>query len=61
MNDPKVDIKQRIRAGIAAAQYRHTKRGDGGKKDEAAGAAKKAAAGKFGSRPAPLKVVGGRA
>lgn len=60
MNDPKVDIKQRIRAGIAAAQYRHTKRHDGGKKEEADEKAGKAAKGRFSVRKPPsLKVVGG--
>ena len=49
-----------VRAAIAAVQYTHTKRGDGGKKEEAAGKAEKAAGGRFGPRPPPLKVVGGR-
>lgn len=48
-----------VRAAIAAVQYTHTKRHDGGKKDEAADRAKKAAGGRFGARPAPLKLVGG--
>lgn len=48
-----------VRAAIAAVQYTHTKRGDGGKKEEADGRAKKAASGRFGARPAPLKLVGG--
>jgi phage terminase small subunit len=56
-NHPAVDIKTRLRAAIAAAQYKHTKRGDGGKKDEAADKAKKAGAGKFKSAPAPLALV----
>jgi phage terminase small subunit len=46
-----------LRAAIAAVQYTHTKRHDGGKKDEIAEKAK-TAAGKFGARPAPLKLVG---
>lgn len=48
-----------VRAAIAAVQYTHTKRGDGGKKEEAAEKAKKAAAGRFGVRKGPpaLKVV----
>lgn len=61
MNDPMAPLKDRIRSAIAAAQYRHMKRGDGGKKEEAADKAKKAAGGKFGVRQGPpsLKVVGG--
>jgi phage terminase small subunit len=61
-NSLNVDIKLRVRAAIAAAQYQHTKRGDGGKKEELADKAKKAAGGKFGVRQGPpsLKVVGGR-
>ena len=47
-----------VRAAIAAVQYTHTKKGDGGKKDEAADKAKKAAAGKFAPTAAPLKLVG---
>lgn len=47
-----------VRAAIAAVQYTHTKRHDGGKKEEAAERAERAAAGKFGARPAPLKLVG---
>jgi phage terminase small subunit len=39
-------------------QYTHTKKGDGGKKDEQTAKAKGAGAGKFGSAPPPLKVVG---
>lgn len=58
VNDPKAPLKDRIRAAVAAAQYRHTKRHDGGKQEEAAGRAKKAGKGRFGVRPAPLKLVG---
>ena len=47
-----------VRAAIAAVQYTHTKKGDGGKKDEAADKAKKAAIGKFAPTAAPLKLVG---
>lgn len=46
-----------IRAAIAAVQYTHTKRGDGGKKDEAVDKAKRAAAGRFAAVAAPLKLV----
>lgn len=61
LNEPGAPLKDRIRAAIAAAQYRHMKRGDGGKKEETAGKAGKAAKGRFGVRAAPanLKLVGG--
>src|SRR5687767_3784420 len=36
MNDLEQDPKLRVRAAIAAAQYEHLKKGDGGKKDETA-------------------------
>lgn len=45
-----------VRAAIAAVQYTHTKRGDGGKKEEAADRAK-VAAGKFSATPPPLRAV----
>ena len=46
-----------VRAAVAAVQYTHTKKGDGGKKDAAADAANKAAAGRFGSPPPPPRLV----
>jgi len=50
-----------VRAAIAAVQYTHTKRGDGGKKDEQADKAKAAAVGKFASaQPPRLVAAGGR-
>jgi hypothetical protein len=57
MNNPLAPLKDRIRAGVAAAQYRHMKRGDGGKKDEQADKAKKAATGKFAPTAPPKLVV----
>ena len=45
-----------VRAAIAAVQYTHTKRADGGKKEEQAEKAKKAA-GKFAASAPPLKLV----
>lgn len=45
-----------VRAAIAAVQYTHTKKGDGGKKEEAADKASKAAKGRF-SAAAPPKLV----
>lgn len=56
-NSALVDIKTRVRAAIAAAQYKHLKKGDGGIKDERQDAAKKAGGGKFGPRKAPTLVV----
>ena len=49
----------RLRAAIAAAQYRHKKMADGGIKDAAKEAAAKAAKGLFAPVSGPLKVVGG--
>ncbi|MBR7747449.1 hypothetical protein [Undibacterium baiyunense] len=48
-----------IRAAIAAVQYTHVKRADGGKKEEGQEAAKKAAAGKFAAASAPRLVANG--
>lgn len=49
-----------LRAAIAAAQYTHTKKADGGKKSDQADKAKAASAGKFAPSSAPLRVVGGK-
>lgn len=46
-----------VRAAIAAVQYTHTKRHDGGKKEEAAEAAKHASKGRFGARQPPKLIV----
>jgi phage terminase small subunit len=48
-----------VRAAVAAVQYTHTKRHDGGKKDEQAERAERAGSGKFAAAPPPLKLVGG--
>jgi phage terminase small subunit len=56
-NNPNAPLKDRIRASIAAAQYLHTKRGDGGKKEEQAKKAEKAAAGRFAPKAPPKLVV----
>lgn len=48
-----------VRAAIAAVQYTHAKKGEGGKKEEKQANAEKVA-GKFGARPAPLKLVNGK-
>ena len=51
-----------IRAAIAAVQYTHVKKGDGGKKDEKADKAKQASAGKFAAAAPPrLAAAGGKA
>lgn len=49
-----------VRAAIAAVQYTHTKKSDGGKKDEQADKAKQAAAGKFAASTPPRLVVSNR-
>ena len=49
-----------IRAAIAAAQYEHAKRGEGGKRDEVADKARKAAGGKFAASAPPKLVVNNR-
>lgn len=48
-----------VRAAIAAVQYTHTKRHDGGKREEDAEKAKKAGAGKF-APAAPPRLVSSR-
>lgn len=42
-----------VRAAIAAVQYTHTKRSDGGKKEDQADKARKVAGGKFSAAAAP--------
>lgn len=49
-----------VRAAIAAVQYTHTKKGDGGKKDERADAAKKVASKFAPSAPPRLVSNGGK-
>lgn len=47
-----------VRAAIAAVQYTHTKRGDGGKKDEQnANAGKVAGGSRFAAAKPPLRAV----
>lgn len=46
-----------VRAAIAAVQYTHIKRGDGGIREETAKKAKQASAGKFGASAVPLALV----
>ena len=49
-----------VRAAIAAVQYTHTKRADGGKKEEQAEKAKMASGGKFAAAAPPKLVVNNR-
>lgn len=56
MNDVAQDPQLRVKAAIAAAQYTHQKKGEGGKKESKAAAAKKVA-GRFGPPTAPKLVV----
>lgn len=46
-----------MKALLALLPYTNTKKGEGGKKDETAGRAKKAAGGRFAAAPPPLKLV----
>ncbi|MBL7090825.1 hypothetical protein [Acidovorax sp.] len=46
-----------VRAAIAAVQYTHSKKGEGGKNKDAADRAKAAAGGKFGVRQGPRLVA----
>ena len=48
-----VPLNHRVRAAIAAAQYEHFKRGDGGKKDGEKEKAEKVSGGKYSSLGAP--------
>lgn len=56
MNDLAQEPRLRVRAAVAAAQYIHVKKADGGKKDEKQDAAKTAGAGKFAAGEAPRLV-----
>lgn len=57
MNDNALADKLRLEAAKTAAQYVHPKKGEGGKKDDAADRAKAAAGGKFGPRQGPRLAV----
>lgn len=46
-----------VKAAVAAAPYVHSKKGEGGKKDAHASAAKKAAGGKFAPAAPPANVI----
>ena len=58
-NNPKLPLRERMRAAITAAQYEHTKKGKAGKKEDAREAAHEAAGGHSRLRPSapPLKKV----
>lgn len=57
MNDNDVEDRLRLEAAKTAAQYVHPKKGEGGKKDDAADRLKAASAGKFGVRHGPRLVA----
>lgn len=57
MNDSQADPRLRLQAAIAAAQYKHVKKGEGGKGDERKSKAKEAGAGKFAPSAPPKLVV----
>jgi len=57
MNDEKLDANTRIRAAVAAAQYVHPKRGEGGKKEEVEKAAEEAGTGRFAPQVVPRLVA----
>lgn len=57
MDHPEVDPKLRVRAAVAAAQYVHSKKGEGGKKDGKQEAADRAGQGKFAPAAPPKLVV----
>lgn len=56
VNDPAADPRLRVRAAVAAAQYKHVKAGDGGKKEQLQAAAEQAATGRF-APAAPPKLA----
>lgn len=60
MQDADAEPRLRVRAAVAAAQYRHMKKGDGGKKDERQEKAGKAGRGQFATPAAPKLVVNNR-
>jgi phage terminase small subunit len=60
MNDLEMDPRERKDAAKALMPYKHQKLGEGGKKDAAADAAKKAAGGKFAPTAPPKLIVNNR-
>lgn len=59
MNDYEADIKLRADAAKALLPFQHGKLGENTIKSDKEQAAKKAATGKFGAAPPPLRVVNG--
>lgn len=58
MNNPEIDEPLRVRAAIAAAQYCHAKRDDGGKKEERQANAAEVAKGRLApAAPPKLAIV----
>jgi phage terminase small subunit len=57
MNNDLVDPRLRVRAAVSACQYKHTRRADGGKREEEAQKAEKAAKGRFATPRAPVLAV----
>ena len=57
MNDPSAEGRVRLDAAKALLPFMHQKKGEGGKKSDAADKAKKAAGGRFAASPPPLKLV----
>lgn len=57
MNNGETDARLRVRAAVAAVQYVHPKRGEGGKKESAERSAGEAASGKFAPSAPPRLVV----
>ena len=57
MNDLEADVKLRADAAKALMPFMHNKLGEGGKKDQQADAAKRAAGGKFAAAAAPKLIV----
>lgn len=57
MNDPKEDVRRRVRAAISALPYCHARAVESGKKDAAKSKAEAASAGKFSPSRSPLGLV----
>ena len=57
MNDAAADSRTRLSAATACLPYCHARIGEGGIKDQAQAAAKKAGAGKFAPSRSPVRLV----
>ena len=57
MNDAAADSRTRLGAATACLPYCHARIGEGGIKDQAQAAAKKAGAGRFGASKPPVRLV----